>query len=141
MRYFDDFEIGEKIITRGRSITESDIVLFAAFSGDWHRLHTDIEFAKKGPFGERIAHGFLVLAVSSGLMPLEEMAILAFYGMDKVRFLAPTKIGDTIHVEMEVAEKQEKDEKSGVVSFMSRIRNQREEDLAILTMKVALHRK
>jgi len=141
MKYFDDFKIGEKIVTKGRSITEADIVLFAAFSGDWHQLHTDIEFAKKGPFGERIAHGFLVLAVSSGLMPLEGMAVLAFYGMDKVRFLGPTKIGDTIHVEMEVAEKQEKDEKSGVVSFMSHIKNQREEDLAILAMKVALHRK
>ncbi|MDY6880772.1 MAG: MaoC/PaaZ C-terminal domain-containing protein [Desulfatiglans sp.] len=141
MKYFDDFEMGEKIITKGRSITESDIVLFAAFSGDWHQLHTDIEFAKKGPFGERIAHGFLVLAISSGLMPLGQMAVLAFYGMDKVRFLSPTKIGDTIRVEMEVAEKQEKNEKSGVVSFLSRVKNQKDEDLAILTMKVALHRK
>lgn len=141
MRYFDDFEIGEKIVTKGRSITETDIVLFSAFSGDWHQLHTNIEFAKKGPFGERIAHGFLVLAVSSGLMPLEDMAVLAFYGMDKVRFLAPTKIGDTIHVEMEVVEKQEKNEKRGVVSFLSSIKNQKEEDLSVLTMKVALHRK
>jgi len=56
---------------------------FAAFSGDWNPLHTDDEYAKKGPFGERIAHGFLVLAVASGLMPLEEMAIIAFYGMDR----------------------------------------------------------
>ncbi len=141
MRYFDDFEMGEKIVTKGRTITETDIVLFAAFSGDWHQLHTNVEFAKNGTFGERIAHGFLVLAVSSGLMPLEEMAVLAFYGMDKVRFLEPTKIGDTIHVEMEVLEKQEKNEKSGVVSFLSSIKNQREEDLAVLTMKVALHKK
>ncbi len=141
MRYFDDFEIGEKIVTKGRTITEADIVLFAAFSGDWHQLHTNIEFAKNGPFGERIAHGFLVLAVASGLMPLEEIAVLAFYGMDKVRFLEPTKIGDTIHVEMEVLEKQEKNEKSGVVSFKSCIKNQKEEDLSVLTMKLALHRK
>ena len=140
MKYFDDFEIGEKIVTKGRSITEADIVLFSAFSGDWHQLHTNIEFAKKGPFGERIAHGFLVLVVSSGLMPLEEMAILAFYGMDNVRFLAPTKIGDTIHVEMEVLEKQEK-EKGGVVSFKSCIRNQKEEDVTTSTMKMILHKK
>jgi len=140
MKYFDDFEIGEKIVTKGRSITEADIVLFSAFSGDWHQLHTNIEFAKKGPFGERIAHGFLVLVVSSGLMPLEEMAILAFYGMDNVRFLAPTKIGDTIHVEMEVLEKQEK-EKGGVVSFKSSIRNQKEEDVTTSTMKMILHKK
>jgi len=141
MKYFDDFEIGEKIVSKARSITETDIVLFAAFSGDWHQLHTDIEYAKKGPFGERIAHGFLVLSVASGLMPLEEMAILAFYGMDKVRFVGPTRIGDTIHVEMEVVEKQEKNEKSGVVSFKSSIKNQKEEDLAVLTMMVALYKK
>jgi acyl dehydratase len=140
MKYFNDFEVGEKIITKGRSINESDIVLFAAFSGDWNPLHTDIEFAKKGPFGERIAHGFLVLVVASGLMPIEGMAVLAFYGMDKVRFLGSTKIGDTIHVEMEVLEKQEK-EKSGVVSFKTSIKNQKEEDVAVLILKVALHKK
>ncbi len=140
MKYFDDFDIDDKLITKGRSINEADIVLFAAFSGDWNPLHTDIEFAKKGPFGERIAHGFLVLAVASGLMPLEEMAIIAFYGMDEVRFVGPTKIGDTIHVEMEVLEKQEK-EKSGVIFFKTHIKNQKEEDVAILTMKLVLHKK
>jgi 3-hydroxybutyryl-CoA dehydratase len=140
MRYFEDLQQGEKIVTKSRSITETDIVLFSAFSGDWHQLHTDIEFSKKGPFGERIAHGFLVLTVASGLMPLSEMAVLAFYGMDRVRFLGPTKIGDTIHVEMEVLEKQEK-ERSGIVSFKSSIINQREEEVAILTMKMALHKK
>lgn len=140
MKYFDDFEIGAKSVSKGRSINEADIVLFAAFSGDWNPLHTDIEFAKKGPFGERIAHGFLVLAVASGLMPLEEMAIIAFYGMDKVRFVGPTKIGDTIHVEMEVIEKQEK-EKGGVVSFKTSIKNQKDQDVAILTMKLVLHKK
>ncbi len=141
MKYFDDFELEEKIVTKGRTITEADIVQFAAFSGDWHQLHTNVEFAKKGPFGERIAHGFLVLVAASGLMPLEEMAVLAFYGMDEVRFLAPTKIGDTIYVEMGVVEKKEKNEKSGVVSFKSIIKNQKEEDVAVLIMKLALHRK
>jgi acyl dehydratase len=141
MRYFDDFQMGERIVTRGRTITEADIVFFAAFSGDWNQLHTNAEYAKKGPFGERIAHGFLVLCVASGLMPLEEMAIIAFYGMDKVRFLAPTKIGDTIHIEMEVAEKQEKNEKSGVISFQNTIKNQRGENLVIFIMKLLLEKK
>ena len=140
MKYFDDFQTGDKSESKGRSINETDIVLFAAFSGDWNPLHTNIEFAKKGPFGERIAHGFLVLAVASGLMPLEDMAIIAFYGMDKVRFVGPTKIGDTIHVEMEVIEKQEK-EKNGVVSFKTSIKNQKGQDVAVLTMKLVLHKK
>jgi len=140
MKYFDDFEIGDKSVSKGRTITETDIVMFAAFSGDWHQLHTNVEFAKKGPFGERIAHGFLVLVAASGLMPLEEMAILAFYGMDKVRFLGPTKIGDTIHVEMEAIEKEDKNEKNGVVSFKSSIKNQKEENLAVFIMKFSLHK-
>ena len=127
MKFFDDFVVGDKDRSRGRTITETDIVLFAAFTGDWHPLHTNIEFAKKGPFGERIAHGFLSLSVASGLLPLSEMAIMAFYGMDKVRFIAPVKIGDTLQVEHEVVEKKEHDPASGVVSFKQSIINQRQE--------------
>lgn len=140
MKYFDDFEMGEKIVTKGRTITESDIVSFAAFSGDWHQLHTNVEFAKNGPFGERIAHGFLVLSVASGLMGLEGMAILAFYGMDTVRFVGPTRIGDTIHLEMEVVEKKDKNEKSGVVSLKITIKNQKEELLAVFIMKLLIEK-
>ena len=141
MRYYDDFQVGDIEVTRARTITEADIVNFAAFSGDWYPLHTDIEYAKKSPFGERIAHGMLVLSVATGLMPLYEMAIIAFYGMDKVRFTAPTKIGDTIHVELEVIEKQDKGELGGVVSLKESVKNQRGEDVAISTIKVFIAKK
>jgi 3-hydroxybutyryl-CoA dehydratase len=141
MRYYDDFQVGDIEVTRARTITETDIVNFAAFSGDWYPLHTDIEYAKKSPFGERIAHGMLVLSVATGLMPLYEMAIIAFYGMDKVRFTAPTKIGDTIHVELEVIEKQDKGELGGVVSLKESVKNQRGENVAISTMKVFIAKK
>jgi len=138
MRFYNDFQIGDKIITKGRTITEADIVNFAAFSGDWNPLHTDDEYAKKGPFGERIAHGFLVLTVGSGLMPLEEMSIIAFYGMDRVRFVNPTRIGDTLRVEMEAVEKKGKDETKGIVSFQTSIKNQRGEDMAVFIMKLLI---
>jgi acyl dehydratase len=141
MKYYEDFEIGDVDTTRARTITEADIVNFAAFSGDWYPLHTDVEYAKKGPFGERIAHGMLVLSVAVGLMPLYEMAIVAFYGMDKVRFTAPTKIGDTIHVELEVIDKQDKGDFSGVVSLKKSVKNQRGEDVAVSTMKVLISKK
>jgi acyl dehydratase len=62
MLYFEDFKVGEKSITHSRTITEADIVNFAALSGDWNPLHVDKEFAHNGPFGERIAHGLLVLS-------------------------------------------------------------------------------
>lgn len=140
MKFFEDFSVGERIKTRGRTITEADIVNFAAFSGDWYPLHVDAEFAKKSLFGERIAHGMLVLSATSGLMPLTDMAIQAFYGMDRVRFAAPTKIGDTLHVELEVLEKQDKGELGGVVTMQSNVRNQRGENAAISTLKVLMQK-
>ena len=141
MRYYEDFKVGDVEVTRARTITEADIVNFAAFSGDWYPLHTDIEYAKKSPFGERIAHGMLVLSVATGLMPLYEMAIVAFYGMDMVRFTAPTKIGDTIHVELEVSDKLEKGGLGGIVTLKESIKNQRGEDVAISTMKLLIANK
>lgn len=141
MKYFEDFKVGDTEVTRARTITETDIVNFAAFSGDWYPLHTDIEYAKKGPFGERIAHGMLVLSVANGLMPLYDMAIIAFYGMDKVRFTAPTRIGDTIHVELEVIDKKDKGDLGGVVSLKESVKNQRGEDVAVSTMKVFIANK
>jgi 3-hydroxybutyryl-CoA dehydratase len=135
MRHFEDFQVGDKIVTRGRTVTEADVVMFAALTGDWHPLHTDVEYARQGPFQERIAHGFLVLSIASGLLPLSEIAIVAFYGIDKLRFVAPVKLLDTIHVEMETVEKQEKDERGGVITFRQTIRNQREEEVAVGTMR------
>jgi acyl dehydratase len=140
MRYYDDFQSGERILTRSRTVTEADIVMFAAFSGDWHPLHVDEEYARKGFFGERIAHGFLVLSVATGLMGLADMAILAFYGMDRVRFMAPTKIGDTLRAEMEVAEKVDRNEKEGIVTLKVTVINQRDEAVASMGMKLLMAR-
>ncbi len=138
MKYFEDFTAGEIAVTRARTITETDIVNFASLTGDWYPLHTDIEYAKKGPFGERIAHGLLILSIANGLMPLYDMAIVAFYGMDKVRFTAPTKIGDTIHVELEVVEKQDKGDIGGVITLKEYVKNQRGENVALSTKKVLI---
>jgi acyl dehydratase len=74
-------------------------------------------------------------------MPLYEMAIIAFYGMDKVRFTAPTKIGDTIHVELEVTEMQDKGDIGGVITLKESVKNQRGETVAISNMKVMLAKK
>jgi 3-hydroxybutyryl-CoA dehydratase len=138
MKYFEDFEVGETVVTRARTITETDIVSFAALTGDWYPLHSDAEYAKKGPFGERIAHGLLVLSVANGLLPLYDMAIVAFYGMDKVRFTAPTKIGDTIHVELEVIDKRGKEDLGGVVTLKESVKNQRGEAVALSMLKALI---
>jgi acyl dehydratase len=137
LKYFEDFTVGEKFITRGRTITEADIVNFAALSGDWYPLHVDVEYARNTIFGERIAHGLLVLSAASGLFPLYDMAIVAFYGVDRLRFRAPTRIGDTIHVESEVVDSREK-EFGGVVTFRQSIVNQRGEKVAVMDLKILI---
>jgi acyl dehydratase len=100
--YIDDLRIGDRVHSgRGRTITEADLVMFSAFSGDWASLHTDQEWVDKhGPFPGRIAHGCLTLSAATGLeftMLPEQDKVLAFYGMDRVRFVKPVFIGDTIY--------------------------------------------
>ena len=139
-RYFDDINIGDKFTSRGRTITEADILNFAMFSADWFPLHTDVEYARSSMFGGRIAHGLLVLSVASGLVPPQADYTIAFYGMDRVRFINPTRIGDTIHVEAEVIEKEERSEQSGVITYRQVVKNQRGEDVVTGIMKVLMAR-
>lgn len=139
-RYYDDLQIGDAFETRGRTITETDLVAFAALTGDFYPLHTDAEYAKQTMFGERIAHGMLVLSYAAGLVPMQPGPIIAFYGMDKVRFFAPTKIGDTIRVQLELKEKEDRDENMGLATFHQTIKNQRDEAVAKTINKVLLKR-
>jgi 3-hydroxybutyryl-CoA dehydratase len=142
--YFDDLEVGHRFVSRARTVTEADITLFSGLSGDYHPLHTDEVYARDGPFGRRIAHGCLTLSLATGLefslMGSEESRIIAFYGMDRVRFLKPVFIGDTIRLEGEVSMLQDRDEASGVVTAHHEIKNERGETVAVLD-KRTLHRK
>ena len=108
-RYFEEFEIGDEVETAARTITETDVVLFAGLSGDYNQLHTDVEFAKGTLFGERVAHGLLGLAIASGLssrLGFIEGTAEAFTGLEW-RFRGPIKIGDTIRVRLKVRQKKE----------------------------------
>ncbi len=98
--YLEDFEIGKEFISPARTVTEADVVNFAGLSGDYNPLHTDEEFAKSTMFGTRIAHGALGFAISTGLsnqMGIFEGTTIAFMECT-VKYCAPLKIGDTIHV-------------------------------------------
>src|SRR5215510_4194656 len=117
-KFYEDFEVGETATTAGRTITETDIVNFAGITGDWNEIHTNAELAAKGPFKQRIAHGALIFSISTGLsVRLGQTAdtVIAFYGLDRLRFVKPTFIGDTVFVKQKVQEKTERDEKSGIV--------------------------
>ncbi len=144
---FEDFEVGETMVSPARTVTETDIVNFCGLTGDWHPLHTDVEYAAAGPFGERIAHGMLVLSIGSALaFRLGQYAVLpksfiAFYGMNDVRFTRPVKIGDTIHCESEIIELDGKDAKRGVITSRNRVVNQQGKDCCVYTTKILCGRR
>lgn len=93
---------GARIASRGRTITEADLMSFAALTGDWHPQHADAEWAAQSRFGERIAHGMLVLSYSIGLVGFDPERVVALRGFDGVTFKRPVAIGETIRVEAEV---------------------------------------
>jgi len=140
--YLDDYEIGEKIESPGRTITESDIAAFAGLTGDWHQLHTNVEYAKKTPFGERIAHGMLTLSIASALIlrvgpyVASPKSFIAFYGMESVRHLAPVKIGDTIRTVMEITETVKKDDERGILVAKNTAFNQHDKEVLVYTTKL-----
>lgn len=106
--YFEEFEVGQEVTSPGRTITETDIVLFAGLSGDYNPLHTDAEFARGSLFGQRVAHGLLGLAIASGLasrLQLIEGTAQAFTGLDW-KFKGPIYIGDTVSVRARVTQKK-----------------------------------
>jgi len=143
-KYFEDFEIGEEAWTAGRTITETDIVNFAGITGDWNEIHTNAELSAKGPFKQRIAHGALVFSIATGLsVRLGQTAdtVIAFYGLDRLRFVKPTFIGDTVRVRQRVEGKDERDSKSGIVTMLNEVVNQREEVLVSYVAKVLLKRR
>jgi acyl dehydratase len=135
-RYFDEIELGQRWMVKGRTITEADIVNFAYLSGDWHSIHTDQEYAAQTSFGQRIAHGFLIFSIATGMVPANRETVLALYGLDRVRFTAPVFAGDTVHLEMEAIEKNERDDGTGVVAFDFRMINQHDKPVIVCNYKL-----
>lgn len=106
-RYFEDYQVGVERQTGGRTITETDIVLHAGQTGDFYPHHMDAEWCKTQEFGQRVAHGTLIFGVAVG-MTAEAVNPLAFsYGYDRLRFIKPVFIGDTISVRVTIADKRE----------------------------------
>lgn len=104
--YFEEFEVGAKMRTRGRTITEADLVQFAALTGDFNPMHTDAEYCKTSFMGQRVAHGMLTISYAVGQayqLGILERTVLGFRGLE-MKFSAPVFIGDTIHVDIEVTE-------------------------------------
>lgn len=131
MTRFADVEVGDSFRTKGRTLTEVDVMNFAGVSGDFNHLHTDAERMERSDFGERIVHGALVFSVMTGLIwqsrdGRERDAVVAFYGVDRLRFVQPVLMGDTVHVESEVVGTDPRDHPvaNGLVRYDTRVVNQ-----------------
>jgi acyl dehydratase len=129
--YFEEFVVGHQIMSPARTITEADIVSFAGISGDFTSIHTDVESVRNGPFGQRVAHGLLIISIASGLAArtgIIEGTVIAFREIKSWKFSLPVFIGDTIHVVMEVKETKALPRLGGgSVNLSLDIRNQKDE--------------
>jgi acyl dehydratase len=125
--YFEDIVIGAELQTRGRTITEADIVQFAGLTGDYNPMHTDADYMKGSAFGQRIAHGMLTLSYAVGQayqLGFMERTVIAFRGLE-MKFSLPVFIGDTLHVDLKVADKKDARRMGGGwVDFEVKIINQ-----------------
>jgi acyl dehydratase len=115
---------GERFGSRGRTVTESDVHAFAALTGDLHPQHVDAGWAAESPFGERIAHGMLVLSFAVGLVGFDPERVLALRRISDAVFKRPVRFGDTIHVEGTVAELAPISDDAGLVTLVLKIVNQ-----------------
>jgi 3-hydroxybutyryl-CoA dehydratase len=105
--YFEEFQLGETVTTDSRTVTDGDIMSFASLTGDDNRIHTDPEFSRNGPFGQRIAHGLLGLSIASGLLwqtGILDGTVIAFREINEWKFIKPIFIGDVVHAELNVLE-------------------------------------
>ncbi|MBC8716011.1 MaoC/PaaZ C-terminal domain-containing protein [Ochrobactrum sp. Marseille-Q0166] len=127
--YFEDYELGHQRITYGRTITETDFVVHAGHTGDFFPHHMDAEFAKTLPGGQRIAHGTMIFAIGVGLTATLINPVAFSYGYDRLRFVRPVHIGDTIRARVTISAKEDDPKRTnlGRVTERCEVLNQRDE--------------
>lgn len=121
---FDELAIGDRFVTPSRTVTEADVVSFASLTGDRHPQHVDAQWAKESAFGERIAHGLLVLSYAIGLVPFDPDRVIALRRISDAVFKRPARIGDTISMTGTVDAIKPVDARQGLVGCDCRISNQ-----------------
>ena len=127
--YYEDYQIGSVRQTHGRTITETDFVVHAGHTGDFFPHHLDAEFMKTTPFGQRIAHGTMIFAIGVGLTATLINPVAFSYGYDRLRFIRPVFIGDTIRTRVTIAAKEDDPRRAtqGRVVERCEVLNQRDE--------------
>ncbi|MFC0244036.1 MaoC/PaaZ C-terminal domain-containing protein [Falsochrobactrum ovis] len=127
--YYEDYELGHERVTYGRTITETDFVVHAGHTGDFFPHHMDVEFAKSLPGGQRIAHGTMIFSIGVGLTATLINPVAFSYGYDRLRFVRPVHIGDTIRTRVTISAKEDdpKRPNMGRVTERCEVLNQRDE--------------
>ena len=133
---FDSLSLGEQFTSQARIVRDTDVLVFSALTGDWHPQHCDPEWAARSVFGERIAHGMLVLSLAVGLAPLDPTRVMALRGLSGVVFKRPVRLGDAIHVEAELVALKPLDGAAGLVDVRWTIRNQDQQTVCRSTLQL-----
>ena len=121
---FEDLAVGDGFVTPDRTVTEADVKGFAALTGDWHPQHMNEAWAAESPFGERIAHGMLVMSMAVGLVPFDPERLMALRRISDVVFKRPLRLGETITVDGTITALREIDDGTGLVAWDWKVRNQ-----------------
>jgi acyl dehydratase len=137
--FYDEMHVGQTEITHARTVTETDVVNWSMFTGDWFFMHADAVASAESMFGRRIAAGLMVLAISGGLvLPAATRAVIANYGCDRIRYPRPTFIGDTINVRVVVTKLEDRDAGSGVMDMRWDILNQNGSEVCVAEFKALM---
>lgn len=137
---FDELAEGTRFQTRGRTVTEADVVAFAAQTGDWHPQHSDADWAGQSEFGERIAHGMLVLSYAVGLLAFDPERVLALRRVADAVFKRPVRLGDTIRVRGSVQACAPVSDDAGLVTLGFQIVNQYDQTVVRARVEVVWRR-
>lgn len=124
---YGELSLGRSRVSRGRTLTETDVVNFCMLTGNWLELHANSEFAATTRHGRRLVQGSLVFSIGNALLPFDPELVEAFYGVDRLRFVAPSFIGDTIWSRADITGLRDKGADHGVVTLDLRVANQRDE--------------
>jgi acyl dehydratase len=137
---FAELAVGQTRVSRGRTITETDVVNFCMLTGNWLEIHANAEFAKKALYGQRVVQGSLIFSIVNALIPFDSEVVEAFYGVDRLRFLKPTFIGDTLWARSEVIALKDRDHQFGVATSKLTGANQREETVLSCEFKLLIRK-
>ena len=123
---FNDLAVGDEWESARRTVTETDVILFAGLSGDFNPLHVDHASSQTGPFGRPVAHGLLGLSIATGLISQAlRVDTIAFLAILEWKFLHPIAFGDTIHAISKVeALAPHANGRRGLVTWQRRVLNQ-----------------